>query len=297
MASLKELRSRKNSVHSTKKITAAMKMIAAAKLRSAQTQAQAARPYAEGMKSIIDNLLAKSENITEYPTLMVGTGQSKTHLLIVLTSDRGLCGGFNSTISRASIKYIEQLLREEKTIKILCVGRRGYDQLKRKYGSLILDVQKAYGKPLFRDADKLSKKILEMFSMGEFDKCSIVYNEFVSALTQNATIKQLIPFEPEESQQELQKETWPLHSIYEFEPREEKLLAEFLPKNLSVQIFQSLLESAASEQGARMTAMDAATRNAEEMIKNLALTYNRTRQAYITKELIEIISGAESSIA
>lgn len=292
MSSLKELRSRKKSVQSTKKITAAMKMIAAAKLRYAQIQAQTSRPYADGMNNIFENLLSRAQNMDSLPPLLVGTGKDLCHLVVVLTSDRGLCGGFNNTVVRAATSFIEEQQKAGREIKIFCIGRKGYEQMRRKYGNLIIEKANAFAKPLFRDSVKITKTIVEEFSKDAFDHCTIIYNKFISALSQKVTRDQIIPFKKSDSED--RKLEMSSNALYEFEPKEDKLLQQLLPKNLSIQIFRALSESAASEHGARMTAMDSATRNAEDMIKDLELTYNRTRQAYITKELIEIISGAEA---
>jgi F-type H+-transporting ATPase subunit gamma len=296
MSTLKALRNRKKGVQSTKKITSAMKMIAAAKLRLVQVQAQAARPYADGMQYILEKILLSKDNMASFPPLLAGTGRKETHLFVVITSDRGLCGGFNTSIVRFASSHIAKELKDGVKVKIICVGLKGSEQLQKHYKDSIIDTMHAFSKPLFQDALKISKRLLEMFNRQDFDMCSVVYNKFISALNLKPTRFQLIPFEPAlEGGKTLQeKSSKEENAVYTFEPEEEKLLEDFLPKNLAVQIFRALLESAASEQGARMTAMDAATRNAEEMLKKLELTYNRTRQAYITKELIEIISGAEA---
>lgn len=290
MASLKELRSRKKSVQSTKKITSAMKMIAVAKMRHATSQVQAARPYAEGLKEVLTQLLLRQSNLSL--PLLTGTGTQERHLVIVATSDRGLCGGFNGGIIRHLEKHLQELKAQGKSWKILFVGRKGYDILKRKQEKQTLKVLSAYGKPLYRDAQKISEDLIELLENQEFDVCSIVYNKFISALNQIPSLDQLIPVA--RPQPKTENESTDSTSLYEFEPNEEMILASLLPQNLSFQIYMALLENAASEHGARMTAMDSATRNAEDMIKKLTLTYNRTRQAYITKELIEIISGAEA---
>ncbi len=270
-----------------------MKMVAAAKLRRAQQQAEAARPYAERMSRMLGSLatsLAGGEGVSP---LLVGTGKEQVHLVIVATSDRGLCGAFNSSIVRGARVLIRQLLAEGKTVKILCVGRKGRDQLRRDYNKLIVDTIDEVGKRrlAFSEAQAIAVRIVRMFEAGEFDVCTIVYNRFRSAMTQIVTRQQLIPFPPPEGQPATADASG---AIYEFEPSEEDILAELLPTNMAVQVFRALLENAASEQGARMTAMDSATRNAGDMIKKLTINYNRTRQAYITKELIEIISGAEA---
>jgi F-type H+-transporting ATPase subunit gamma len=293
MPSIKTLRVRINSVKSTQKITSAMKMVAAAKLRRAQQQAEAARPYAERMSRMLGSLatsLAGGEGVSP---LLVGTGKDQVQLVVVATSDRGLCGAFNSSIVRGARVLIRQLLAEGKTVKILCVGRKGRDQLRRDYNKLIVDTIDDVGKRrlAFSEAQAIAVRIVKMFEAGEFDVCTIVYNRFRSAMTQIVTRQQLIPFPPPEGGAVAADTSG---AIYEFEPSEEDILAELLPTNMAVQVFRALLENAASEQGARMTAMDSATRNAGDMIKKLTINYNRTRQAYITKELIEIISGAEA---
>ncbi len=293
MPSIKTLRVRINSVKSTQKITSAMKMVAAAKLRRAQQQAEAARPYAERMSRMLGSLatsLAGGEGVSP---LLVGSGKDQVQLVVVATSDRGLCGAFNSSIVRGARVLIRQLQAESKTVKILCVGRKGRDQLRRDYNKLIVDTIDEVGKRrlAFSEAQAIATRIVKMFEAGEFDVCTIVYNRFRSAMTQIVTRQQLIPFPAPEGEPAAADASG---AIYEFEPSEEDILAELLPTNMAVQVFRALLENAASEQGARMTAMDSATRNAGDMIKKLTINYNRTRQAYITKELIEIISGAEA---
>ena len=292
MPSLKSLRVRINSVKSTQKITSAMKMVAAAKLRRAQEQAEAARPFAERMSRMLSSL-AGSLAGGGGPELLSGTGKDQTHLVVVTTSDRGLCGGFNSSIVRGSRQLIRQLLAEGKTVKIMTVGRKGRDQLRRDYGKLIVESMEDVGKRrlAFGDAQRVTDRIVAMYQAGEFDVCTVVYNRFKSAMTQIVTRQQIIPFPVEAGGGNAATESG---AIYEFEPDEEDILAALLPRNLAVQVYRALLENAASEQGARMSAMDSATRNAGDMIKRLTLNYNRTRQAMITKELIEIISGAEA---
>ena len=296
MPSLKELRIRKKSVQATKKITAAMKLIAVAKLRRAQEQVQAARPYATLMSDMLCDLVSKMMMTDTTPKLLRGTGQDKTHLIIAATSNRGLCGGFNSSIIREVRRMIRQDETNERLIKIICVGRKGHDQLRRDYEKYIVATFEALDKPTFFEASRISAYINEMFEAGGFDTCTIVYNKFVTALTQKVTAHCLIPYTPlNDSLTSLGKgEGGTILSEYDYEPDEAQVLAHLLPQNLSVQIFRMLLENTASEQGARMAAMDGATRNAEDMIRRLDLTYNRTRQAFITKELIEIISGAEA---
>ena len=294
MPSLKELRNRIASVKATQKITKAMQMVAAAKLRRAQSAAESARPYAERMEQVLAGLAGSLMSAEAGPKLMVGTGRDETHLLVVCTSERGLCGGFNSSIVRLARERIALLQAEGKTVKILCVGRKGYDQLKRIYGSLIVETislreVKQVG---FVNAQDIGRKVLEMFDDGEFDVCTLFYAAFKSVISQVPTGQQLIPAniaDPEEEKDAAQG-----LATYEFEPDEAEILADLLPRNITVQIFRALLENAASEQGARMSAMDNATRNAGDMIDKLTLNYNRTRQAQITKELIEIISGAEA---
>lgn len=294
MPNLKDLKNRIASVQSTRKITSAMKMVAASKLRRAQEQAQASGPYAERMGRMLASLASNVQGSGNGPKLMTGTGADKVHLLVVVSSDRGLCGAFNGSIVREAKRQIARLQGEGKTVKLLTVGRKGRDQLKRDYASLIVESFEDVGRRrlAFSDADMVAKKVLAMFDDGAFDVCSVVFNKFKSAISQIVTVQQLIPFAlPVAAQAAVSDEA---KAIYEFEPDEEQILAELLPRNLSIQIYRALLESAASEQGARMTAMDNATRNAGDMINKLTITYNRTRQAYITKELIEIISGAEA---
>ena len=295
MPSLKDLRNRIASVKSTQKITQAMQMVAAAKLRRAQDAAEAARPYAERMDSVLANLSGSMKDQDSASPLLVGTGKSDTHLLVVGTADRGLCGGFNSSIAKIAREQIDALVAEGKTVKVLCVGKKGHDALKRVYGSYIIDLIE------LRDARSISfdiaagiaKKILELFEAGEFDVATLFYGKFKSVLTQEPTAQQIIPAalsdaEGAQSAADLGGAT------YDYEPDEKEILEDLLPRNLTVQVFRALLENAASEQGARMTAMDNATRNAGDMIDKLTITYNRSRQAQITKELIEIISGAEA---
>ena len=300
MLSLKDLRMRIKSVKSTQKITAAMKMVAAAKLRRAQEQAEAARPYSERMERMLKSLAAGIPAGAGGPALLAGTGKDDTHLLVVMTSDRGLCGGFNTSIVREARAVIRRLQADGKTVKILCVGRKGHVVLRREYASLIVgNIEDIGRKSLsFSDAEHISNRILEMFSALEFDVCEVIYNHFQSVINQIVTIQQLVPFAVEaDPDAEEYRDTAAVESqrgVYEFEPDEQEILEFLLPRNLAVQIFHSLLENAASEHGARMSAMDNATRNAGDMIDGLTLTYNRTRQAFITRELIEIISGAEA---
>ncbi|MBI1209513.1 MAG: F0F1 ATP synthase subunit gamma [Azospirillum sp.] len=294
MPSLKDLKNRIASVKSTQKITAAMKMVAASKLRRAQEQAEATRPYAERISHMLETVAPYYYDVDTGPRLVIGTGSDAVQLLIVITSDRGLCGGFNSSIVRESRRRIQQLQADGKTVKLICVGRKGRDQLKRDYGKLIVHSYEDLGKPRlsFADAETITERVLAMYEGGEYDVCSVVYNRFKSVISQIVTIQQLVPVPAPPPKASLENpDEGP---TYEFEPDEETLLTKLVPRNLSFQIYRALLESAASEQGARMSAMDNATRNASDMINKLTLNYNRTRQAVITKELIEIISGAEA---
>ncbi len=295
MPSLKDLRNRIRSVRSTQKITAAMKMVAASRLRRAQEQAEAARPYAQRMERVLASLAGRMAGQPGAPPLLAGTGKDDVHLLVVATSDRGLAGGFNATILREARRRIRELDNEGKTVKILTIGRKGRDSLRRDYGRLIHDSLTEIGRRRvsFEEARDIAGRILALFEAGEFDVCTIIFNRFRSAITQIVTVQQLVPFAaPQVAEEEPAGDG--VAAIYEFEPSEEEILAELLPNNLAVQIYTALLENAASEQGARMTAMDNATRNAGDMIDRLTMNYNRTRQAVITKELIEIISGAEA---
>jgi F-type H+-transporting ATPase subunit gamma len=293
MPSLKDLKNRIASVKSTRKITSAMKMVAASKLRRAQETAEAARPYAERMARMLASL-SKNLVLTEMsPKLIKGTGKQDIVLLLVMTSDRGLCGGFNGYVVREARRQIRQMESEGKTVKLLCVGRKGRDLLRRDHAQKIVGYFDEIGRKRigFADADRVTAKILELFAAGQFDVCQIVFNRFKSAMTQIVTVKQLVPVAL--TNEEAANENAP-QAVYEFEPDEETILEALLPRNLAMQVYGALLESAAGEQGARMTAMDNATRNAGDMINKLTLNYNRSRQAYITKELIEIISGAEA---
>jgi F-type H+-transporting ATPase subunit gamma len=293
MANLKSLRMRINSVKSTQKITSAMKMVAASKLRRAQTQAEAARPYAERMERMLAEVAANVAGSPTAPRLLVGTGADKVHLLIPITAERGLAGAFNTNVGRATRGLARRLVSEGKTVKILAVGRRGRDYLRREMASnMIGDISLAGRKRAeFADAQDLATRIITMLNAGEFDVCTLIYNRFASVMSQITTEMQLIPAPIPEKKAD--QATGP-QAVIEFEPDEETLLARLLPQNLAVQIYRATLESGAGFQAAQMTAMDAATRNAGEMIKRLTLNYNRTRQANITKELIEIISGAEA---
>ena len=289
MASLDDLKKRIASVKSTQKITKAMKMVAAAKLRRAQESAEKGRPYSEKMNNIILNLSNGISDKENAPKLLSGTGQEKTHLCVVMTSDRGLCGGFNSNIIKKAKSYFSKILNEGKELKIITVGSKGNDQLKRVYGDKIIEniSFKESKNANYFDADKVGKMVIEKFEAGEFDVCTIFYNQFKNVITQIPQAQQIIPLnnEGEENSSE---------ESYEFEPDEDEILSNLLPKNISTQIFKAMLENSASEQGSRMSAMDNATRNAGEMVDKLTIEYNRSRQAAITKELIEIISGAES---
>ncbi|HEY1432991.1 MAG TPA: F0F1 ATP synthase subunit gamma [Stellaceae bacterium] len=298
MPSLKDLRVRIRSVRSTQKITSAMKVVAASRLRRAVEQVEAARPYGERMERVLGSLAGRMGGLPGAPALLVGTGKDEAHLLVVATSDRGLAGGFNSSILREARRRIRELDAAGKKVLLLIIGRRGRDGLRRDYGQLIRDSLTEVGRRRlsFDEARDIAERILLLFQAGGFDVCTIIFNRFRSAMTQVVTAHQLIPFAPAvPDRTEAEPEVGVRASaVYEFEPSEEEILADLLPKNLAVQIYTALLENAASEQGARMTAMDNATRNAGEMIDRLTLNYNRTRQAAITKELIEIISGAEA---
>jgi F-type H+-transporting ATPase subunit gamma len=287
MASLKDMRVRIAATKATQKITKAMQMVAASKLRRAQVAAEAARPYAERMSKVLGSIAAAVAGSDSAPKLLAGTGNDHVHLLVVCTAERGLCGPFNSSIVRLARERINSLVGQGKEVKILCVGRKGQEQLRRVYGKLIIETIELRGiKQIgFEQAEMVAKKIVTLFDGGEFDVCTLFFSRFKSVIAQIPTAQQIIPpvFETAEAS-----------AAYEYEPEEDEILAELLPRNLSVQVFRALLENAASEQGARMSAMDNATRNAGEMIRKQTLTYNRTRQAMITKELIEIISGAEA---
>jgi len=291
MASLDDLKKRISSVKSTQKITKAMKMVAAAKLRRAQENAEKGRPYSEKMNNIILNLSGGISDKESAPKLLIGTGEEKIHLCIVLTSDRGLCGGFNSNIIKKAKSYFKKILNDNKTLKIITVGSKGYDQLKRAYKDYIIEkISFKESKNInYFDADKVGKIIIDRFKKKEFDVCAIFYNQFKNVITQIPQEQQIIPLKASEEKKDSSSE-----DNYEFEPEEDEILSNLLPKNISTQIFKAMLENSASEQGSRMTAMDNATRNAGEMVDKLTIQYNRSRQAAITKELIEIISGAES---
>ena len=289
MASLDDLKKRIASVKSTQKITKAMKMVAAAKLRKAQESAEKGRPYSEKMNNIILNLsngISDKENTSK---LLSGTGNDKVHLCVVMTSDRGLCGGFNSNIIKKAKSYFSKISAEGKEFKIITVGSKGNDQLKRVYGEKIIEniSFKESKNANYFDADKVGKMVIEKFEAGDFDICTIFYNQFKNVITQIPQAQQIIPLNNEDDKNSS-------NESYEFEPDEDEILSNLLPKNISTQIFKAMLENSASEQGSRMSAMDNATRNAGEMVDKLTIEYNRSRQAAITKELIEIISGAES---
>jgi F-type H+-transporting ATPase subunit gamma len=290
MASLKDMRVRIASTKATQKITKAMQMVAASKLRRAQVAAEAARPYAERMGAVLGSIASAVAGSDSAPKLLVGTGSDRIHLLVVCTAERGLCGAFNSSIVRLARDKANSLMANGKEVKILCVGRKGHDQLRRVFSKQIIETVELRGvKQIgFEQADMIANKILKLFDEGAFDVCTLFFSRFRSVIAQVPTAQQIIPpvFEAQEG-------AGPAAS-YDYEPEEGEILAELLPRNLSVQVFRALLENAASEQGARMSAMDNATRNAGEMIRKQTLTYNRTRQAMITKELIEIISGAEA---
>ena len=298
MPNLKDLKTRIDSVKSTQKITSAMKMVAAAKLRRAQESAEAARPYAERMERMLGSVANSVGGADGMPKLLNGTGANNTHLIVAFTADRGLCGGFNSSIIRQVRTMASEVKASNKVLKIFCVGRKGHDVLKREFPDAIIDSVEGLGRRgvEYQEAVDVAMAITKLFESDHFDVCTIVFNRFQSAMSQIVTPQQLIPFELTGLEIEDQENniTSSSEAVYIFEPEEEEILTDLLPRNLEVQIFQALLESAASEHGARMSAMDNATRNAGEMIDNLTLTYNRTRQAFITKELIEIISGAEA---
>jgi len=292
MPSLKDLKNRISSVKSTQKITKAMQMVAAAKLRRAQENAENARPYAERMNNVLSSLATAYKGREDAPKLLGGNGKDQTHLLVVATAERGLCGGFNSNIAKLARDHANELLAEGKTVKILCVGKKGHDVLKRLFPDQILDLVtlrevKQVG---YTNAQEIGERVLDMFENDEFDVATLFYSKFQSVIAQVPTAHQLIPAVFDETEDDAGADS----ANYEYEPSEEDILEDLLPRNISVQIFKALLENSASEQGARMSAMDNATRNAGEMIDALTMSYNRQRQAQITKELIEIISGAEA---
>ena len=291
MPSLDDLKKRIKSVKSTQKITKAMKMVAAAKLRKAQENAEKGRPYSNKMQNIILNLTKSINDPENAPKLLVGTGEDNAHLCLVLTADRGLCGGFNSNICKLAKNYFKRVLDEGKDLKIITVGSKGLDQIKRDFNKHIIKTFSFKEKKniSFNEAEIIGKEIINLFNQNHFDKCILFYNNFKNVITQIPQAQQIIPVENQSSNSE-EKDS----SSYEFEPDEDEILEDLLPKNISTQIFKAFLENAASEQGSRMTAMDNATRNAGDLVDKLTINYNRSRQASITKELIEIISGAES---
>ena len=291
MPSLDYLKKRIKSVKSTQKITKAMKMVAAAKLRRAQESAEKGRPFSEKMNNIILNLSRSISDKDNASKFLIGTGKDATHLCVVITADRGLCGGFNTNICRKAKSYFEKILKENKILKIITVGSKGNDQLKRIYGKYIIEKInfKGFRKITYKEAEDIGKIIIKLFNESQFDVCKIFYNKFKNVITQIPQEQQLIPIENQKKEEEKIQS-----SFYEFEPEENEILSDFLPRNISTQIFKAFLENAASEQGSRMTAMDNATRNAGDLVDKLTINYNRSRQAAITKELIEIISGAES---
>ncbi|MGF7006314.1 F0F1 ATP synthase subunit gamma [Aminobacter sp. BE322] len=293
MASLKDLRNRIASVKATQKITKAMQMVAAAKLRRAQEAAEAARPYSQRMGAVLANIAQAVGGDGDAPALMTGTGKDDVHLLVVCTAERGLCGGFNSQISRLARDHVRKLQGQGKTVKIITVGKKGYDVLRRDFASLIIDrVELRDAKQVgFVHADMIAKKVITLFNEGGFDVCTLFYSEFKSVISQIPTAQQLIPAAAASATAD---ESSAGGAIYEYEPEPSEILGDLIPRNISVQIFRALLENAAGEMGAKMSAMDNATRNAGDMINRLTITYNRQRQAQITKELIEIISGAEA---
>ena len=290
MPSLDDLKKRIKSVKSTQKITKAMKMVAAAKLRKAQESAEKGRPYSQKMQNIILNLTNSINDFQNAPKLLVGTGNEKIYLCVVLTADRGLCGGFNSNICKLAKKKFQKILDEGKQLKIITVGSKGLDQIRRKYGKYIIKKFSFKEKKqiTFIEAEIIGNEIIDLFNKNEFDKCILFYNNFKNVITQIPQAQQIIPAEKLPIENEAEKK------LYEFEPDEDEILDDLLPKNISTQVFKAFLENAASEQGSRLTAMDNATRNAGDLVDKLTINYNRSRQASITKELIEIISGAES---
>ena len=291
MPSLDDLKKRIKSVKSTQKITKAMKMVAAAKLKKAQENAEKGRPYSKKLQNIILNLTKSITEDSNAPKLLIGTGKDKVYLCVVITADRGLCGGFNSNICKLAKNHFKNILKEGKELKIITVGSKGHDQIKSEYGEYIIDKKsfKDKKKITFNEANEIGKKVIQLYEQEQFDKCFVFYNNFKNVITQIPQAEQIIPtFVKKEAKDENQVFS------YEFEPDEDEILEDLLPKNVSVQIFKAFLENAASEQGSRMTAMDNATRNAGDLVDKLTINYNRSRQASITKELIEIISGAES---
>ena len=291
MPSLKDLRNRITSVKSTQKITKAMKMVAAAKLRKAQENAEKSRLYSEKMNEIITNLKSSITDKSSAPRLLIGNNDNKRFLCVIMTADRGLCGGFNSNICKKSKEYINNLLKDNREVKIITVGSKSFDQMKRNYGNYIIEklTFKNQREIKVTDAQKISNKIISMFHKNEFDICTIFYSKFKSVISQEPIEQQIIPVKNANNNDKITND-----QNYEYEPDQEEILDSLLPKNITTQIFKGLLENAASEQGARMSAMDNATRNAGDLIDKLTINYNRSRQAVITKELIEIISGAET---
>ena len=291
MPTLDDLKKRIKSVKSTQKITKAMKMVAAAKLRKAQENAERGRPYSQKMQNIVLNLTKSINDPENAPKLMVGTGQDKVYLCVLLTADRGLCGGFNSNICRLAKNNFKKLISEGKELKIITVGSKGLDQIKREYEKYIIKKISFKEKKAisFKEAEIVGKEIIDLFNKKEFDKCILFYSNFKNVITQIPQAQQIIPTDKVESTNKIEEEIY-----YEFEPDEDEILEDLLPKNISTQVFKAFLENSASEQGSRMTAMDNATRNAGDLVDKLTINYNRSRQASITKELIEIISGAES---
>ena len=291
MPSLDDLKKRIKSVKSTQKITKAMKMVAAAKLRKAQDNAEKGRPYSQKMQNIILNLTKSINDPSFAPKLLVGTGKDKTHLCVVLTADRGLCGGFNSNICKLAKTHFKKIVNEGKSLKIITVGSKGLDQIKREYGKFVIKKFSFKEKKqiTFNEAEIIGQEIIKLFKNNEFDKCILFYNNFKNVITQIPQAQQIIPTQINSSDNNEENILF-----YEFEPGEDEILEDLLPKNISTQVFKAFLENAASEQGSRMTAMDNATRNAGDLVDKLTINYNRSRQASITKELIEIISGAES---
>tara|TARA_X000001036_G_scaffold112429_1_gene105328 strand:- start:377 stop:1255 length:879 start_codon:yes stop_codon:yes gene_type:complete len=291
MPSLDDLKKRIKSVKSTQKITKAMKMVAAAKLRKAQENAEKGRPYSQKMQNVILNLTKSINDPQNAPKLLVGTGKDKTYLCLVLTADRGLCGGFNSNICKLAKINFKKILNENKELKIITVGTKGFDQIRREYGKYVIEKFSFKDKKqiTFTEAKIIGDKIIDLFTQNEFDKCILFYNNFKNVITQIPQAQQIVPTEINSSEKKEENSY-----SYEFEPDEDEILEELLPKNISTQVFKAFLENAASEQGSRMTAMDNATRNAGDLVDKLTINYNRSRQASITKELIEIISGAES---
>jgi F-type H+-transporting ATPase subunit gamma len=292
MPTLDDLKKRIKSVKSTQKITKAMKMVAAAKLRKAQENAEKGRPYSQKMKNIVLNLTKSINDPENAPKLMVGTGQDKIYLCVVLTADRGLCGGFNSNICKLAKNNFKKILSDGKELKIITVGSKGLDQIKRQYGKHIIKKISFKEKKIisFNEAEIVGKEIIDLFNKKEFDKCILFYSNFKNVITQIPQAQQIIPAEEVLPNNKKEKE----EIFYEFEPDEDEILEDLLPKNISTQVFKAFLENSASEQGSRMAAMDNATRNAGDLVDKLTINYNRSRQASITKELIEIISGAES---